>query len=121
MPVASQPLIVTFGPYEVDFRAAELRKNGLRIRLQQQPFHVLAMLLERPGEMVSRGERKKKLWTNNDVFVDFDHSLNKAVNKLRAALCDTHAPWRYIETVPRRGYKFIAPVQTVVAVAPAAA
>ncbi len=99
-----------FGPFEVDFRAGELLKNGRRIRLQDQPLQVLAMLLERPGNVVTRDEFRQKLWPN-DTFVDFDHGLNNAVNKLRDALNDSAEAPRFIETLPRRGYRFIAPVE----------
>ena len=77
-----------FGVFELDLRAGELRKNGLRVRLQEQPFQVLAMLLEHPGEVVTREELQKKLWSA-DTFVDFDHGLNKAINKIREALSDS--------------------------------
>ena len=106
-----------FGPFEVDFRAGELLKNGRRIRLQDQPLQVLAMLLEHPGNVVTRDEFRQKLWPN-DTFVDFDHGLNNAINKLRDALNDSAEGARFIETLPRRGYRFVAQVerQTVVAV-----
>src|SRR5258708_27521479 len=95
-----------FGPFEVDFRAGELLKNGRRIRLQDQPLQVLAMLLEHPGNVVTRDEFRQKLWPN-DTFVDFDHGLNNAINRLRETLCDAAENPRYIETLPRRGYRFI--------------
>ncbi|HEY7616374.1 MAG TPA: winged helix-turn-helix domain-containing protein, partial [Terriglobales bacterium] len=101
-----------FGLYEVDLKAWELRKQGLKIKLQAQPFGVLAMLLERPGEIISREELRQKLWPA-DVFVDFDQALNKAVNKLRDALGDAAENPRFIETVPKRGYRFIAPIMKV--------
>src|ERR1700681_3261902 len=82
------PELLRFGIFELDLRAGELRKNGLRVRLQEQPFQVLVMLLERPGEIVGRQELQKKLWPT-DTFVDFDHGLNKAINKLRDALGDS--------------------------------
>ena len=111
MPEASSAgRIVRFGVFEVDRVSGELRKNGSRIRLQEQPFQVLTMLLERPGEMVTREELRSKLWPA-DTFVDFDHSLNTAVNKLREALGDAAANPRFVQTVARRGYRFIAPVQ----------
>ena len=87
-----------FGVYELDLRAGELRKHGLRVRLQEQPFQVLAMLLERPGEVVTREELQKKLWPA-DTFVDFDHGINKAINKLREALGDSAESPRFVETV----------------------
>ena len=99
-----------FGLFEVDLVSGELRKDGTRIRLQEQPFRVLAMLLERPGEMVTREEMRSQLWPG-DTFVDFDHGLNTAVNKLREALGDAAANPRFVQTVARRGYRFIAPVQ----------
>ena len=98
-----------FGVFEVDLRAGELRKNGLRIRLQEQPFQVLAMLLERPRELVMRDELRKRLWPA-DTFVDFDHGLNKAINKIREALGDSAENPRFVETVARRGYRFMAEV-----------
>jgi cholera toxin transcriptional activator len=110
MPEASPRKAVRFGAFEVDLVSGELRKNGTRIRLQEQPFRVLAMLLERPGEMVSREDLHSKLWPG-DTFVDFDHGLNTAVNKLREALGDAAANPRFVQTVARRGYRFIAPVQ----------
>ena len=99
-----------FGVFEVDFRAAELHKHGVRIRLEEQPFHILALLLERPGDLVTRDELRQKLWSA-DTFVDFDRSLNKAMSKLRLALGDSAETPRYIETLHRRGYRFIAPIQ----------
>jgi TolB-like protein/DNA-binding winged helix-turn-helix (wHTH) protein/Tfp pilus assembly protein PilF len=100
-----------FGVFEVDLRAGELRKHGQRIRLQEQPFLVLAMLVEHPGEVVTREELQKKLWPA-DTFVDFDHGLNKAVNKIRDALGDSAESPRFVETVARRGYRFLAEVKT---------
>jgi TolB-like protein/DNA-binding winged helix-turn-helix (wHTH) protein len=99
-----------FGVFELDLRAGELRKHGLRVRLQEQPFQVLAMLLEHPGEVVTREELQKKLWPA-DTFVDFDHGLNKAVNKIREALSDSAESPRFVETVARRGYRFLAEVK----------
>jgi len=98
-----------FGVFSVDLDAAELRKQGHRIRLQEQPFQVLAMFLERPGEVVTREELRKKLWPA-DTFVDFDHGLNIAINKLREALGDSAEEPLFIETLPRRGYRFIVKV-----------
>ena len=100
-----------FGVFEVDLRSGELRKAGIRIRLQSQPFEVLLMLLTQPGEIVTREELQKKLWPT-DIFVDFDHGMNTAINKLRDALSDSADTPRYIETLPRRGYRFIAPVES---------
>jgi DNA-binding winged helix-turn-helix (wHTH) protein len=103
--------IARFGVFELDLSAGELRKNGAKLRLQEQPFQVLALLLERAGDVVTREEMRRKLWPA-DTFVDFDHSLNTAVNKLRETLGDSASSPRYIETLARRGYRFIAPVQT---------
>ena len=107
MPTTAQR--VRFGPFEVDLRTAELFKDGARVRLQEQPFQVLAMLLERPGELVTRDALRQRLWPA-DTFVDFDHSLNTAINKLRDVLGDSAAEPRYIETLARRGYRFVAVV-----------
>jgi len=103
---------IRFGAFEVDLRAGELRRNGSKVKLQEQPFQVLAMLLERVGEVVPREELQKKLWPA-DTFVDFDHGLNKAINKIRQALGDSAESPRYVETLGRRGYRFIAPVDVV--------
>lgn len=108
-PQASPTRIVRFGVFEVDLAAGELRKSGIRIRLQEQPFQVLAFLLERRGDVVTREELQQKLWPA-DTFVDFDHSLNTAVNKLREALGDSASSPRYVETLARRGYRFVAPI-----------
>ena len=102
--------IVRFGVFELDLAAGELRKNAAKLRMQDQPFQVLALLLERAGDVVTREELRLKLWPA-DTFVDFDHSLNTAVNKLRETLGDSASSPRYIETLARRGYRFIAPVQ----------
>ena len=99
-----------FGVFEVDLRSGELRKYGLRVRLQEQPFQVLAMLVEHSGEVVTREELQKKLWPA-DTFVDFDHGLNKAINKIRDALSDSPESPRFVETVARRGYRFLAEVK----------
>ena len=99
-----------FGVFEVDIRAGELRKHGLRIRLQEQPFQVLAILLEHPGAVVTREGLQKKLWPA-DTFVDFDHGLNKAISKIREALNDSAENPRFIETIARRGYRFLAEVK----------
>jgi Tol biopolymer transport system component/DNA-binding winged helix-turn-helix (wHTH) protein len=100
---------VQFGIFEVDLRAGELRRNGSRVRLQEQPFQILALLLERPGEVVTRDQLRTRLWPA-DTFVDFDHSLNAAVRRLRDTLGDTAENPRFVETVARRGYRFLAPV-----------
>jgi len=114
---------IHFSIFELDLRAGELRRNGSRIRLQEQPFQVLLSLLERPGEVISREELRSKLWPA-DTFVDFDHSLNAAVRRLRDALGDSADTPRFVETVAPRGYRFIAPINkptaaSALAVAPA--
>jgi TolB-like protein/DNA-binding winged helix-turn-helix (wHTH) protein/Flp pilus assembly protein TadD len=103
---------VRFGVFEVDLRAGEIRKKGIRIRLQGQPYLLLITLLRQPGEVVTREELRSSLWPQ-DTFVDFDHSLGTAVNKLREVLRDSAANPRFVETLPRRGYRFIAPVVIV--------
>src|ERR1700746_1413452 len=100
---------VRFAHFEVDFRAGELRKHGRRIRLQDQPLRVLAMLVDRPGEVITREELRLQLWSA-DTFVDFDHGLNSAVARLRESLNDSAEQPRYVETVPRRGYRFIGTI-----------
>jgi Tol biopolymer transport system component/DNA-binding winged helix-turn-helix (wHTH) protein len=110
MPQVALPSSVRFADFEVDFRAGELRKRGRRIRLQEQPFRVLTMLVERSGEVVSREELRQKLWPA-DTFVDFDHGLNSAVARLREKLNDSAEAPRYVETVPKRGYRFIGLVE----------
>jgi cholera toxin transcriptional activator len=114
MPAATNTRLYRFGIYEVDVRSGELRKNGAKLKLQEQPFQVLAMLLQRPGEVVTREELRQRLWPA-DTFVDFDHGLNTAINKLRDSLGDSAANPRFIETLAKRGYRFIAPVQTIAA------
>jgi TolB-like protein/DNA-binding winged helix-turn-helix (wHTH) protein/Tfp pilus assembly protein PilF len=99
-----------FGAYEFDLRSGELRKHGIRIKLQEQPCQILAILLEHRGEMVTREQLQHRLWPS-DTFVDFDHSLNTAVMRLREALSDSSENPRFIETLPRRGYRFLAPVE----------
>jgi Tol biopolymer transport system component/DNA-binding winged helix-turn-helix (wHTH) protein len=99
-----------FGPYEADLHTHELWKHGVRIKLVGQPFEILAVLIRRPGELVTREELRAQLWPG-DTFVDFDHGLNAAVNKLRDALCDSAEDPKYIETLPRRGYRFVAAVE----------
>lgn len=102
--------IVRFGIFEVDLKAGELRRSGLRVKLQEQPLQVLTALLEHPEEVVTRDELRNKLWPA-DTFVDFDHSLNTAVNRIREALGDSATSPRFIETLARRGYRFLADVQ----------
>jgi TolB-like protein/DNA-binding winged helix-turn-helix (wHTH) protein/Tfp pilus assembly protein PilF len=106
------PHSLRFGIFEVDLQAGELRKGGLKIRLQEQPFQVLGILLERSGKVVTREELQKTLWPQ-DTFVDFDHGVNTAINKIRQALGDSAENPRFVETVARRGYRFIAPVEIV--------
>ena len=101
--------IIRFGSYEADLREASLTKAGIRIRLQEQPFQILVLLLEHPGQVVTREEIRQKLWSD-DTFVEFDDALNTAVRKLRTALNDSADNPRFLETVPRRGYRFVAPV-----------
>ncbi len=105
------PRYLRFGVFEVDLRAGQLTKRGLRLRLQEQPFQVLAMLLEKPGELVSREELRSRLWPR--TIVDFDHGLNKAINKIREALGDSAENPRFVETVARRGYRFLADVEAI--------
>src|SRR5271156_5798424 len=110
MEAAPQPRRTRFGPYEVDLRSGEVYKHGIRLKLQDQPFQVLAVLLEHPGDVVTREELHQRLWPS-DTFVDFDTGLNSAIKKLRDALSDSAEEPRYIETLPRRGYRFIARVE----------
>src|SRR5712664_1806089 len=107
---ADLPRLLRFGQFELDLRTAEIFKEGKRIKLQEQPCQVLALLIERPGELVSREELRKKLWPN-DTFVDFDHGVNIAINKLRDALGDSPEKPRFIETLPRRGYRWLTPIE----------
>ena len=101
--------VVTFGVFELDYHNRQLRREGRPLKLQEQPLQVLALLLEHPGDLVTRSDIRSRLWPA-DTFVDFDNSLNAAVNRLREALGDSAENPRFVETVPRRGYKFIAPV-----------
>lgn len=101
-----------FGVYEADPASGELRKNGMKIRIQEQPFQILLMLLEHPGEVITREELRLRLWPA-DTFVDFDHGLNTAINKLREAVGDSASNPRFVETLARRGYRFIAPVKVL--------
>ena len=111
MPIAARSAnLVRFEVFEVDLRAQELYKAGRKIKLQVQPFQVLAMLLEHPGEVVTRDEMQKRLWPA-DTFVDFDHSLNTAIKKLRQALGDDKKKPRFVETLPKRGYRFLVSVK----------
>src|SRR5882762_2782464 len=101
--------LVRFGSFEVDLQSGELRKSGQKLKLSGQPFQVLAILLEHPGEVVTREQLQKRLWP--DTFVDVDHNLNTAINKIREVLGDSAESPRFVETLPRRGYRFIAPVE----------
>src|SRR5262250_54919 len=103
-----------FSVFELDLRAGELRRNGLKVKLQEQPFQVLALLLEKPGEVVTRDDLRQRLWPG-DTFVDFDHSLNAAIRRLRDALGDSAENPTFVETVARRGYRFLAPVSATLA------
>src|SRR5262245_33085255 len=106
--------VVRFGVFEVDLDKVEVRKNGLKLRLRGQPFQVLAILLEHPGEVVTREEFQQRLWTNDETFVDFEHGLNAIVNRLREVLGDSPENPHFIETVPRRGYRWMLPVDGMV-------
>ncbi|MGD0444408.1 MAG: winged helix-turn-helix domain-containing protein [Edaphobacter sp.] len=101
-----------FGAFEVDTAAGELRRQGIRIKLNAQPFHVLSMLLERPGELLTREEISRELWPDG-TFVDYEHGVNSAVNRIREALGDTAINSRFVETLARRGYRFVAPVERI--------
>src|SRR5436305_3265015 len=101
---------IRFGLFEVDLQAGELRRQGFKVKLQEQPFQVLVMLLDRPGEVVTREELQKRLWPA-DTFVDFERGLNRAINKIREALADDADSPRFVETLPRRGYRFLAPAE----------
>ena len=101
-----------FDAYQVDLRTGELRKHGMKIHLAGRPFQILALLLEQPGELLTRKELQSRLWPA-DTFVDFEHGVNAAIQTLRRALCDSPKKPRFIETLPRRGYRFIAAVESV--------
>src|SRR5262249_45750188 len=102
--------VIKFGVFEVDLDKGEVRKGGLKLRLRGQPFQVLSILLEHPGEVVTREEFQQRLWAN-DTFVDFEHGLNAVVNRLREMLGDSPENPRFIKTVPRRGYRWMLPVE----------
>jgi DNA-binding winged helix-turn-helix (wHTH) protein len=112
MDAAARTPRTRFGPFEVDLRSGELYKHGIRQKLQDQPFQVLALLLEHPGDVVTRDEVRLKLWPG-DTFVDFDTGLNSTIKKLRDALGDSAERPRFIETLPRRGYRWLTPVEGV--------
>ena len=103
------PRTLRFGPYELDLSTGELRRDGTKLSLQDKPFQILALLVRHQGELVTREELRLRLWPA-DTFVDFEHGLNTAVKKLRQALDDSAEEPRYVETLPRRGYRFLAPV-----------
>src|SRR5215831_11864232 len=114
MPETQSPLRpIRFGAFEADLRTGELRKDGVKLKFSGQPFQVLAILLERPGEVVTREELQRRLWP--DTFVDVERNLNTAINKIREVLGDSAETPRFVETLPRRGYRFIgaleAPIQ----------
>ena len=108
----ARAVLVRFGPFELDLQGEQLRRNGARIRMQQQPFQLLATLVESPGEIVTREELRERLWPDG-TFVDFEHGLNTAVKKIRLALHDSTDHPRYVETVRGRGYRFLAPVTRI--------
>ena len=107
----SRPRLIRFGAFEADVQTGELRKDGVKLKFSGQPFQVLAILLERPGDVVTREELQKRLWP--DTFVDVERNLNTAVNKIREVLGDSAESPRFVETLPRRGYRFIAPLDGV--------
>src|SRR5664279_5246542 len=104
------PRVTSFGVFEVDLRAGELRRNGVKVKIQNQPFQILGMLLERPGEIITRDEMRSRLWPA-ETFVDFDHGLNSAIRRLRDALGDSAESPTFVETLGRRGYRFVFPVE----------
>src|SRR5580698_6657431 len=110
----SGPRLYRFGAFEADARTGELRKQGRRLAIQDQPVQVLLMLLKQPGALFTRAEIQKSLWPDG-TFVDFDHGLNTAINKIREALGDSAASPLYVETLAKRGYRFIAPVEVIAA------
>src|SRR5579863_1164914 len=114
LPISSKRLL-RVGLFVIDLDSCEIHKNGRKLRLQDQPFRVLAMLLDRPGEIVTREELQSTVWSA-DTYVDFDEGLNTAIRKLRVAFDDSAENPRFIQTVPRRGYRFIAPVEATAGV-----
>ena len=108
--LGSTQAIVRFGDFELDRHSGELRRNGTKVRLQQQPLQILQVLLEEPGRVLTREELQQRVW-RSDTFVDFDHGINNAIKRLREALGDTAEQPHYIETLPRRGYRFIGTVK----------
>src|SRR6266446_3526347 len=113
MGVSIPPHRLRFGVFEIDRRTGEVRRQGVRIKLAAQPFEILSTLVDRPRELVTREELRQRLWPS-DTFVDFEHSLNSAVKKLRLALGDPAEAPVFIETLPRRGYRFLQPVEAVI-------
>src|SRR4051794_14245267 len=111
MPESNAVSFIRFGTFELDVCERELRRRGLKIKLQEQPLKVLLVLLENPGQIVSREELRQRIW-QADTFVEFDKGMYSALRRLREALDDSAENPRYIETVPRRGYRFIAPIET---------
>ena len=121
MPHADSPATsYRFGLFEVDSRTGELRKQGRQLKLRGRPFDILLLLLARGGDVITRDELRQQLW-QADTFVDFDHGLNSAINRLREALGDSAENPRFIETLPKRGYRFIAPIEVPPTGVPAAA
>jgi len=116
---SSGPQVVRFGTFEFNVRAGELRRRGTKIRLQEQPLRILEMLLAHPGQLVTREELRTRLW-QSDTFVDSDHGLNKAINKLREALDDSADSPRFVETIPKRGYRFFGSMDTTSSASPPA-
>jgi DNA-binding winged helix-turn-helix (wHTH) protein len=112
LPLSTAAKVIRFGSFEVDLRSGELRRNGLAVRLQGQPFQILAMLLEHPGELIPREDIRRRLWPA-DTFVDFEHSLNAAIKRLREALGESAEKPVFIETLPRRGYRIRIPVHSI--------
>src|SRR3981189_1804065 len=104
------PRTALFGPYALDLRSGELRKFGTKVKMGEQAFQILRLRLQTPGEMVTREDLRRKLWAD-DTFVDFDHGLNSAVQRLRDCLSDSAETTRWVETVPRRGYRFVGQVE----------
>jgi DNA-binding winged helix-turn-helix (wHTH) protein len=115
----SNSQVVRFGIYELDLHPAELRKNGMRVKLTGQPFQILGILVEHPGELVTREQLQRRLWPS-DTFVDFDRGLNAAINRVREALGDSAENPRFVQTIPRKGYRFVAPANGVNGLSPGA-
>jgi DNA-binding winged helix-turn-helix (wHTH) protein/TolB-like protein len=107
-----KPCRVQFGPFEVNLRSGELHRQGKKIHLQDQPFHVLSVLLERAGDLVTREELRRQVWPS-DTFLEFDYALNTAIKKIRIALSDDAVAPRYVQTIPKRGYRWVAPAVSV--------